>query len=246
MIPDGYVYGLDISHWNTGIDWKGHYESGARFVWVHCLYGTHIDADAKLNVAAAREHGLEVGLYQFWRMVEGDDAQLDAMVERHRSCEVGDGDLAPMLDIETDPGVSELDAAWRHRVDYMMERLTERFGSAYLYGPESGLRTLGWPPWPLWVAKYPLDGKPRWPPIPLRCPDSANVVGQQFGVGVGLGPSGEQRRFAGRALDRDILRKPLLRIRVGPELPGPAPAVPLTEEELARQAALVAAENRRG
>lgn len=62
------VRGIDVSNHNGKIDWKQVADAGYCFAFIKASEGkTHVDNSLKRNVREAREAGLQVGVYHFFR-----------------------------------------------------------------------------------------------------------------------------------------------------------------------------------
>lgn len=243
-----YAHAIDVSHHQApaAVPWRELAENGVRACWVRAAYGTTPDERAAEHIGLARAAGMAVGLYTFWRAMQDDAAQLAALRAQHAACGVGPGDLAPWLDVEDDRDrrgnvISPMARGWLPRVESCMRALVSEYGAACLYAYESALDgPLSWPEWPTVVAHYRGEREQRWPPCAVTAPPWADVVGHQYGVGPGVTHRGPQLSLDAGALDRDWMRWPPLRIGDAPALPGPAPVVPLTDQQIAAHAALAA------
>lgn len=217
-MTEEFCFGIDVSKHQipSKTDYRGLKAQGTEFVYVRALYGVTPDPKAKAHLVLAREAGMQVGLYAFFRPSLGWQDQLNAFVQAHADLGVGEGDLAPTLDVEDDRSheglvISKIAKSWVEPVGHILDGLRLRFGEAILYGYEAGLPVLGdlCQRWPLWVAHYRRDGQERLPPVELKLPWHIH----QYGVGPGLEPSGKQQGAVHGALDRNYARKPLKGIR---------------------------------
>ena len=81
---DDYVYGIDISEYDTVTDWKRVYDSGIRFVMIRAGYRGSITGDIVIdshfseNATLANRAGLDVGAYFFSQAVNEKEAVEEA------------------------------------------------------------------------------------------------------------------------------------------------------------------------
>jgi GH25 family lysozyme M1 (1,4-beta-N-acetylmuramidase) len=127
--------GLDVSHWNTIIDWETIYNSGREFVFIKATDGYGGNPSLHLNylntnAPLAKEAGLEVGIYHFAEPVlnpteTGAREEADWFVKKANKYLTEDY-LRPALDIERGK-IEEYDdckklASW---VNAWMEKVKE-------------------------------------------------------------------------------------------------------------------------
>ena len=63
---NSYILGLDISKWNSNIDWKAVKKANIDFVIIRAGYGTgYIDPYFKTNIENAIKNNLMIGIYWF-------------------------------------------------------------------------------------------------------------------------------------------------------------------------------------
>ncbi len=165
------MYGCDVSHYQStkapgGVPWSLLAQT-ARFVIVRATYGTFRDPAMVDHVRAARAVGMKVGLYHFFRPTQSVDAQLAAFCAQALACGLRAGDIAPALDLEDDPKVSEISPAWEAPAREMIDRLVANFGEAMVYITQRDFGRMGKPSWildrPLWTAHYTGAPKPATP-----------------------------------------------------------------------------------
>lgn len=73
--------GLDVSAWNTGLDYKAIKKAGYDFLMIRLGLGTRVDEEADTHIKGARAAGLKIGAY--WFLYAAD--QLGAL-ENARAC----------------------------------------------------------------------------------------------------------------------------------------------------------------
>ena len=101
--PKPPAYGIDVSHHNGTINWKKVPRS-TQFVYIKATEGKGwVDSQYATNIKKAREQGLKVGSYHFFRMTSSATAQFNNF---HRTVKKSQQDLLPMVDVETLDGKS--------------------------------------------------------------------------------------------------------------------------------------------
>lgn len=101
-----HVHGIDISHYQGNVFWETLGEnSHMSYVYIKASEGgDKIDARYENNIRMARQHGLKVGSYHFYRPKSDQQVQLDNFFTQ---CRPSEQDLVPMIDVETAAGLSE-------------------------------------------------------------------------------------------------------------------------------------------
>ena len=97
--PRAYaVHGIDISRWNTGIDWPVAQAAGVSFAFIKATEGgDHVDPEFRHHWAAARRAGVPRGAYHFWYHCRSGAEQADWFI---RNVPREAGALPPVLDLE--------------------------------------------------------------------------------------------------------------------------------------------------
>ena len=207
------VPGIDVSHWQGNINWAKVAGAGKRFVFLKATDGQdYIDPTFATNRAGARENGLMVGAYHFARP---DDSAGDAIKEAQFFVEVADpkpGHLLPVLDIETNDGLSHDEmTAWAHRFVMEVRDLTgvmpfvytSPYGWLDRFGDSRRLARDGAP---LWVAHWGVSS----PTLPAGDWDGRGwVVWQHSSTGhvAGIGGDVDLDVLAGASLGRIAIRR---------------------------------------
>lgn len=92
------VKGVDISHHNTGVDFKKLYSEGFRFAFFKATEGqSFIDADFISNCAKATAAGLLIGAYHFLRFNVSGTLQAENFINIYSKVRL---DFPPVLDLE--------------------------------------------------------------------------------------------------------------------------------------------------
>ncbi len=158
------VPGIDVSHWDAGIDWPKVRATGQRFVFAKATEGINYKDDTfRDNWSGAKAAGLLRGAYHFFRCNVDAKKQADYFIDFVHAAK-DDGELPPVLDLETNDGVNKekivvAAKVWLDRVEAAFGKKPiiysgQYFLQDYLVQPGGGP-----PPWakdyPLWLAQYP-------------------------------------------------------------------------------------------
>ena len=164
------VAGVDVSHYQSPLNWSAAFASGVRFAWVKATEGqTYRDLAARGHLDGARAAGVRVGAYHFATASSiANDPEAEAAWFRKVCTELGSFDLPPALDIETNPnGMAPAALAeWVVRFCQTSTLLWGRRPIIYTYS--AFLPQLGRDPrlaaFPLWIARYTTKNDPG--PVP--------------------------------------------------------------------------------
>ena len=158
------VPGIDVSHWDAGIDWPKVRATGQRFVFAKATEGiVYKDDTFKDNWFGAKSAGLLRGAYHFFRCNVDAKKQADYFIDYVRSVK-DDGELPPVLDLESNDGISKekiVTAAkvWLDRVEAAFGKKPIIYSGQYFLQDYLVLPGGGPPSWaknyPLWLAQYP-------------------------------------------------------------------------------------------
>lgn len=101
-----HVHGIDISHYQGSVFWETIGEnSHMAYVYIKATEGgNRIDDKYENNIKMARQHGLKVGSYHFYRPKTDQKTQMDNF---YTQCRPSEQDLIPMIDVESAGGLSE-------------------------------------------------------------------------------------------------------------------------------------------
>lgn len=148
------VHGIDVSHYQSRIDWEAVSVMPIDFVFVKATEGaSYTDSLFALNWAALKEKDIRRGAYHFFRpeAPPGEQARHFA-----RTVQLESGDLPPVLDVEITGGVPKTELVQRLQVwlDIVETAYGIRpviysnlhFYNRYLAGHFTG--------YPLWIARY--------------------------------------------------------------------------------------------
>lgn len=160
------VPGIDVSHWDAGIDWPKVRATGQRFVFAKATEGiVYKDDTFKDNWFGAKSAGLLRGAYHFFRCNVDAKKQADYFID-FVSAVKDNGELPPVLDLETNDGVSKEKIVPAAKI--WLDRVEAAFGKKpIIYSGQYFLQDFlvqpggGPPPWakdyPLWLAQYPFQ-----------------------------------------------------------------------------------------
>jgi len=83
---ENHTLGVDVSSWQTKVDWKVLYEAGVRFAIIKLSQGNYsYDRFTREHVKGARSTGMLVGLYHWHDPLCNVQSQMDFI----RNCLVG-------------------------------------------------------------------------------------------------------------------------------------------------------------
>ncbi len=164
IYPEGYeVHGIDISHYQTEVDWEilrnsSINHSPIRFVFIKATEGVSIvDEKFKDNFHRARENDFVRGAYHFY--TPDVDARLQAEFFL-KQVQLEPGDLPPVLDVEKKGELSraELQAAVRTWLEVVEQAIGVK---PIIYtGYKFKMRYLNEPffdTYPYWIAHYYVE-----------------------------------------------------------------------------------------
>jgi lysozyme len=157
--------GIDVSYHDGTIDWQRVRADGIEFAFIRASDGLdYVDVEFDANWTGAREAGVIRGAYQFLRPAQDPITQADLVLERMGPLQ--DGDLPPVLDVETSSDLppDEVAAAVRVWVDYMTERLGRPpIIYAGLYSWRELTANADFTESPLWIAQWTTAPCPNIP-----------------------------------------------------------------------------------
>lgn len=92
------VHGVDVSHWQSDIDWKTLRKQGANFAFIKATEGgLHVDKRFKQNWDGAKAAGIPVGAYHFMYWCRNAEEQAKWFIQNVPKVK---GALPPVLDVE--------------------------------------------------------------------------------------------------------------------------------------------------
>jgi lysozyme len=156
--------GIDVSYYQETIRWSKVRRAGVMFAFIRVSDGTSLaDPLFRTNWSGAKQAGVLRGAYQYFRPDTDPIEQADLLIE---ALQVDPGELPPVIDVETDGGLTATEIARRVRqwVDRVHEKL--EIDPIVYTGPDfwrdrvngADFRQL-----PLWIAHY-TTGCPTVPP----------------------------------------------------------------------------------
>jgi hypothetical protein len=136
------------------------------FLYVRATYGTTKDRRVREHFARAKDAGIPVGLYAFFRATQTVTDQIDVLDEVAELVDYGPGDLVPALDIEKD--VSRVvEPWWSTPAQVLTQLMMAHWGECLIYMTQREWADMGKPHWvlerPLWVAHWTKDLEPATP-----------------------------------------------------------------------------------
>lgn len=148
------IWGIDVSHYQSSINWDTVASSGVDFVFVKATEGITLhDSLFTKNWSSLHRIGLNRGAYHFFRPTSSPSEQADHFI---RNVPYQVGDMPPVLDVEVLDGVSKVDLltgmyTWLYKVEiaYGVKPIiytNQKFYNKYLSGH--------FKEYPLWIARY--------------------------------------------------------------------------------------------
>ncbi len=170
--------GIDVSKWQGQVDWTSVQQAGMAFAFARATYGTsEVDSSFNSNWEGMKQAGIIRGAYHFFLAGEDPTQQAEFFIRTVGS--LSPNDLPPVIDVESDSGVSSHLAAdvqtWLNTVaqglgrtpiiytapSYWNANMTSGFGHYPLWVAEYGVSTPkavnGWTDWTFW--QYSATGK---------------------------------------------------------------------------------------
>lgn len=101
-----HIHGIDISHYQGDVFWDA-VGNNSKLAYVYLKAtegGDRIDSKYADNIRMAKENGLKVGSYHFFRPKTPVKTQFENFIAQ---CKPEDQDLIPMIDIETKAGLAD-------------------------------------------------------------------------------------------------------------------------------------------
>lgn len=168
------VPGIDVSYWNSGIDWPKVRAAGQRFVFVKATEGDfYADPTFDDNWRGAGKAGLLRGAYHFFRSNVDARKQANKFIDYVKSLN-DDGELPPVLDLETADGQSKAKIisrarTWLDAVEDAFNRKPIIYSGRFFLQDHFSEPGGGPPLWakdhPLWLAQYPNQYAPGMQPV---------------------------------------------------------------------------------
>ena len=177
-MSSAHLTGIDVSKWQGVVNWKEVQQAGMAFAFARATYGTsEIDSSFTENWQGMKEAGIVRGAYHFFLAAEDPARQAEFFINTVGSLDPGD--LPPVIDVESDSGVSSNLVAdvqtWLDAVAkglgrtpiiytapaYWNVNMNSDFGNYPLWVAEYGVAepkaVNGWTSWTLW--QYSSTGK---------------------------------------------------------------------------------------
>ncbi len=201
--PTNTVKGIDVSYYQRNIDWAAARDDGVVYAFIRVSDGsTFVDPRFQENWAGARAAGVKRGAYQFFRSNRDAVVQADLLLDQMGALQ--DGDLPPVLDVESTDG--QTSATVRRKIKQWTDRVEARLGiKPIVYtGPyfwRDQVKGTDHAANPLWVAHYQTE----CPLVPE--PWSSWTFHQYSDAGrvAGIAGNVDMNVFAGTVADLDAI-----------------------------------------
>jgi GH25 family lysozyme M1 (1,4-beta-N-acetylmuramidase)/LysM repeat protein len=158
------VPGIDVSYWDSGIDWPKVRATGQRFMFTKATEGDfYADPTFAANWSGAKTAGLLRGAYHFFRANVDPKKQAKKFVDYVKKVK-DDGELPPVLDLETHDGqqndkIISRARTWLDEVEKAFGKKPIIYSGQYFLQDHFSEAGGGPPKWakdyPLWLAQYP-------------------------------------------------------------------------------------------
>ena len=152
------VPGIDVSYWDSGIDWPKVRATGQRFVFVKATEGeTYSDPTFENNWTGAKTSGLLRGAYCFFHPNQDGKKQADRFISVIKAVN-DNGEFPMVLDLEVPDATSKDKIIAKAKI--WLDEVEQAFGrKPMIYSGVSFLETnfseLGGAP-PVWAKDYPF------------------------------------------------------------------------------------------
>ncbi|MBQ4821556.1 GH25 family lysozyme [Aquimarina sp. MMG016] len=165
---DPSILGMDISHFQSEINWDEIKADGVNFVYIKASQSTHFkDPKFKINRASAKNECIYRGPYHFYETGKDPVKQAQNFLEAVGQLE--SGDLPPVLDLEEGGIKTAVSIETYHKNTLLWLKTVEEklgvipiiyadpsFGNKYLSNP-------AFAKYKLWVAEYTKAKSPKIP-----------------------------------------------------------------------------------
>ncbi len=158
------VPGIDVSYWDSGIDWPKVRATGQRYVFIKATEGdSYADPTFDDNWRGAKSAGLLRGAYHFFRSNVDPKKQVTKFIDYVKSMN-DNGELPPVLDLETPDGqtkekIISRAKTWLDLVEAAFGRKPIIYSGQFFLQDNFSELGGGPPAWakdyPLWLAQYP-------------------------------------------------------------------------------------------
>jgi lysozyme len=168
------VPGIDVSYWQSGIDWPKVRATGQRFVLIKATEGeAYTDPTFENHWLGAKTAGLLRGAYCYFHSTQDAKKQADRFISTVKALN-DPGELPHAVDLEIAGGISREKII--AKVKIWLDQVEQAFGrKPFIYSSVSFLETSfselgGGPPawakdYPLWLAWYPDQYAAGMPPL---------------------------------------------------------------------------------
>ncbi|WP_169796413.1 GH25 family lysozyme [Chondromyces crocatus] len=151
------VEGIDVSYWQQHVDWQAVADAGIQFAIARVSHGTR-DTFFDANWAGIKAAGLVRGAYQYYLADHDPLEQAELMIEAIGTLQ--DGDLPPVIDIESHEGQDRETILaglrlWLDRVEGALGRKPIIYTGKYFW--QDFVASDEFVDHPLWIPNYSND-----------------------------------------------------------------------------------------
>jgi lysozyme len=194
------VSGIDVSHFQQGIDWEQVRQAGITFAFIKATEGVNVvDAFFNHNWHKAKMARVLRGAYHFFRPQLDAEAQAEFFLDKVRN---DPGDLPPVLDVEvlSNTALERAIAGARRWLEIVASRLACKpilyTGSAFWRNTLKNSPAFS--DYPLWIAHYTTGPDPL---VPSAWPKWMFWQFSQLGKLAGINGNVDLDVFNGSALE---------------------------------------------
>ena len=187
-----YVFGIDISSYDTASDWNAVRNQGVRFVFVKASENVTADSRFVPNWQGAKGAAMYRGAFHFFHPEHNNAAQQASTFIQTVGSDKGE--LPPVLDVEpvydaNKKDITPIGSALLNQVQTWLNQVEAAFGrkpmiyTSNSYATSHGLNASWLANYPLWLAQYPyMPGTTNQYSDPTNVPSpSANMPQQPTG-----------------------------------------------------------------
>lgn len=129
LAPEDFALkGIDVSHHQGRIEWEDVAEFGIDFVFIKATEGTDwVDPRGHTNWKGAKDAGLKVGAYHYYRLCKNGSAQAELFID---NVPIDSSALPPVIDLEhaQNCGMDQPVAEVRAEISVMISKLRRHYG----------------------------------------------------------------------------------------------------------------------
>lgn len=147
--------GIDVSYWQSNIDWAKVKASGKKFAIMRANHALAADTKFDYNWAQCHAQGLHCGAYCYFEPAMDVNQQADLLLAKIGKLQPGD--ISPVIDVEATGGLGPAAVAaavgkWIERVEKATGRKPIIYSGGYFW--EGNVKSNAFVSYPLWHPQY--------------------------------------------------------------------------------------------